>query len=236
MSKGQLKRQSSKFAERLELELLVAGTEFSDLERTVFKVRMHGEAGYPTPIMLLNSAAGHQGEHEGAERKACSKDLPIPPQRRIRETNDPNPEGVHTTVAFACAPLCAPPLRAAQPARCGMLECVHLRTVLDRCLPAVSRRAHKDLAPTLCPAHRPRNKTTGRLPRRSLCGIGSCDLPIDASRSGTHGMQHPTYLKTNALFSLAYTTRSSRCITFCNLRRPMLLESGEPPIVCAVHG
>ena len=38
MSKGQLKRQSSKFAERLELELLVAGTEFSDLERTVFKV------------------------------------------------------------------------------------------------------------------------------------------------------------------------------------------------------
>ena len=35
--KSHLKRQSTKMAERVELELLVAGTEFADLERAVYK-------------------------------------------------------------------------------------------------------------------------------------------------------------------------------------------------------
>ena len=65
-----------------------------------------------------------------------------------------------------------------------LLECIYLASALHRCSPAVSRRAHKALAPTLCPVHHPLNKTTGHLPRRLSCGIASCGRPIDASRSG----------------------------------------------------
>ena len=72
------KRQLSKTGERLELELLVAGTEFAELERTVYKVGHH--IHFRVQQLARGSAihrlrfAGHEGQYEGSQGKACTED------------------------------------------------------------------------------------------------------------------------------------------------------------------
>ena len=79
------KRQLSKTGERLELELLVAGTEFAELERTVYKVGHHihfrvQHIHFRVQQLARGSAihrlrfAGHEGQYEGSQGKACTED------------------------------------------------------------------------------------------------------------------------------------------------------------------